>query len=125
MDAEAAVVAIDGNAVPPFTLVAWRMGPAMRLDVVVRAPAPGRTARIVDYFAKKPVVLMTLLGDGQAPETGADFDPSPLYAPVLPEPDLRNAETLPFGFGSTAVPDPGTAPDGSVDRKSTRLNSSH
>src|SRR3546814_15103653 len=85
MDAEAAVVAIDGNAVPPFPLVAWRMGPAMRLDVVVRAPAPGRTARIVDYFAKEPVVLMTLLGDGQAPETGADFAPSPIYAPVLPE----------------------------------------
>src|SRR3546814_14137128 len=90
------------------------MGPAMRLDVVVRAPAPGRTARIVDYFAKEPVVLMTLLGDGQAPETGAEFDPSPLYAPVLPEPDLRNAGTLPSVFGTTAVPDTVTETDGLV-----------
>src|SRR3546814_14640500 len=105
MDAEAAVVAIDGNAVPPFPLVAWRMGPAMRLDVVVRAPAPGRTARIVDYFAKEPVVLMTLLGDGQAPETGADFDPSHLHAPVLPEPELRDAATPHPVCAPTAAPD--------------------
>lgn len=103
MGAEAAVIAVDGNAVPPFPLVEWRMGPAMRLDVVVRAPGPGRSARIVDYFAREPVELMTLVGGGEPPAAPRAFDPAPLYAPTLPEPDLRNAETLPFVFGSTAV----------------------
>lgn len=113
-DTEAAVIAVDGNAVAPFPLLAWRMGPAMRLDVAVRAPAPGRTAQVVDYFAREPVVLMTLVGDGDASATAADFDPAPLYAPRLPEPDLRNAETLPFVFGSTAVANTVTAPNGEV-----------
>lgn len=112
MDAEAAVIAIDGAAVPAFPLVAWRMGPAMRLDVAVRAPAPGRTARVVDYFAPEPVTLMTLVGDGPMPEVRTDFDPAPLYAPTLPEPDLRNAEPLPFVFSSTAVTRTIPAPDG-------------
>lgn len=112
VDAEAAVIAIDGNAVSPFPLLAWRMGPAMRLDVVVRAPQPGKAAQVVDYFAKEPVVLMTLLGEGDAPEATADFDPPPLYAPALPEPDLRNAETLPFVFGATAVAGTVAAPNG-------------
>lgn len=103
MDAEAAVIAVDGNAVSPFPLVAWRMGPAMRLDVVVRAPAPGASARVVDYFAREPVTLMTLVGDAPAPDAAPAFDPTPLFAPTLPEPDLRNAETLPFVFSSTAI----------------------
>ncbi|EDP66944.1 putative oxidoreductase protein [alpha proteobacterium BAL199] len=112
--ADAAVIATDGNAVSPFPLVDWRMGPAMRLDLVVRAPKSGETARIVDYFAKDPVTLMTLVGDGPATETTADFSPAPLYAPHLPEPDLRNAEVLPFTFSSTAVNRTVAAPNGEV-----------
>lgn len=112
MGAEAAVIATDGNAVSPFPLVAWRMGPAMRLDIAVRAPGTGETARVVDYFAREPVTLMTLVGEGPAPEHAAPFDPAPLYAPTLPEPDLRNAETLPFVFSSTAVNRTVEAPNG-------------
>lgn len=114
MGAEAVAIATDGNALPPVPLTAWRMGPAMRLDIVVRAPAAGKTARIVDYFAKDPVTLMTLVGDGAAPETPGDFDPAPLFAPTLPEPDLADAEELPFVFSSTAVNQTIKAPDGSV-----------
>ncbi len=112
IDAEAAVIAVDGNAVLPFPLSAWRMGPAMRLDIVVRAPAPGAAARVVDYFAKEPVTLMTLVGEGDTAGAAAAFDPAPLYAPALPEPDLRNAETLPFVFGSTAIDQTIRTPDG-------------
>ncbi|WP_189987969.1 multicopper oxidase family protein [Thalassobaculum fulvum] len=114
MGAEAAVIAVDGNAVSPFPLTAWRMGPAMRLDVAVRAPAPGSTATVVDYFAKDPVPLMTLVGDGEMPASPGDFDPAPLYAPTLPEPDLRDAEALPFTFSSTAVNQTVKTPDGGV-----------
>lgn len=100
--AEAAVVAIDGIAVTPFPLKAWRLGPAMRLDVVVRAPADGGRARLVDYFAKEPVTLATLVGAGPALDRG-DFDPAPLYAAPIPVPDLANAETLAFTFSATAT----------------------
>ncbi|MEQ8395734.1 multicopper oxidase family protein [Thalassobaculum sp.] len=111
---DAAVIATDGNAVSPFPLVDWRLGPAMRLDLTVRAPKPGETARIVDYFAKDPVTLMTLAGDGPVPDAETGFDPAPLYAPHLPEPDLRNAEVLPFTFSSTAVNRAVVAPNGDV-----------
>ena len=48
VDAEAAVIAIDGAAVAPFALTTWLLGPGMRLDLVVRAPAEGGVAHIVD-----------------------------------------------------------------------------
>ena len=31
--AEARIVAIDGNALTPFALETWRLGPAMRMDL--------------------------------------------------------------------------------------------
>ena len=46
--AEAAVIAIDGIAVPPFAAHGWLLGPAMRVDLVVRAPAEGGVAHLVD-----------------------------------------------------------------------------
>ncbi len=99
--AEAAVVAIDGIAVTPFQLKTWRLGPAMRLDVVVRVPGEGGRARLVDYFAPRPVTLVTLVGTGPALDHG-DFDPAPLYAAPVPVPDLAAAETLAFTFSATA-----------------------
>src|SRR5690606_4142229 len=44
--AEAAVVAIDGLACPPFPLRSWRMGPAMRADLVIRTLRDGGEARL-------------------------------------------------------------------------------
>lgn len=98
---EAAVVAIDGNPVPPFPLKEWRLGPAMRLDVVVRAPAAGGQATLVDYFSAKPVTLATFLGEGEdRPETA--FDPAPLSKGEIPEPKLKGAGRLKFAFATAA-----------------------
>ncbi|MFM9858399.1 multicopper oxidase family protein [Pseudoxanthobacter sp. M-2] len=100
--AEAAVVAIDGVAVPPFPLRSWRLGPAMRLDLVVRAPAAGREARLVDYHAPQPVTLATLSGTGDTRRTGT-FQPAPLLMADLAEPDLANALPLTLTFSATAT----------------------
>ncbi len=104
MGAEAAVVAIDGIALPPFPLKAWDFGPAMRLDIVVRAPADGETAQLVDYFAPQPVPLAQLVGRG-APVRSGSFDPAPLRAGRIPEPDLGKAERVPMKFTQTATAD--------------------
>ena len=55
----AALIAVDGHPLPPVALDAsgvetWRMGPAMRADMLVRVPAAGGTVRIVDYFSADP-----------------------------------------------------------------------
>lgn len=103
--AEAAVVAIDGVAVTPFPLKAMFLAPAMRMDLVVRSPAEGATATVVDYFAAEPVTLATLVGTGPARRTAA-FDPAPLRAGRIPEPDLANAERLKFSASASAVDQP-------------------
>jgi len=97
--AEAAVIAVDGVAVPPFALDGWLLGPAMRVDLVVRAPAPGASARLVDRRGAEPLPLVRLVGAG-APRPPAPFDPLPLRAGRIPEPDLSAAETLAFTFAS-------------------------
>lgn len=100
--AEAAVIATDGNGLPPFPLKAWRIGPAMRLDLVVRAPAAGGIVEIVDFNAKQPVVLATLFGQpSDIPDR--DFDPAPLCAPVVPVPDTTGVEPRPMVFSATAA----------------------
>jgi len=104
--AVAAVIAIDGIAVPPFPLSAWLLAPAMRVDIVVRAPADGAVAHLVDRGADPPLPLVRLVGAGLSRPSGA-FDPRPLRAGRIPEPDLAAAETLDFAFmagaGAAAV----------------------
>ncbi|MCX5515574.1 copper oxidase [Kaistia algarum] len=100
--AEAAVVAIDGLACAPFPLRSWKMGPAMRIDVVIRTPADGGTATLYDYFAAKPVPLARFAAHG-APRRTGDFDPAPLAAARIAKPDLEAAETIPFSFSATAT----------------------
>jgi len=97
VDAEAAVIAIDGIAVPPFELASWLLGPAMRLDLVVRAPAEGGVARIVDRKLNEVVPLVRLVGTGVA-RSPKQFDPSPLRAGRIPEPDIPAAELQTFVF---------------------------
>lgn len=99
--AEAAIIAIDGAGIPPVPLTHWRMGPGMRLDLVVRAPKPGAQARLVDYFAPEPVELAVLAGHGEMLERGP-FDPAPLTKPVIPEPDLAGAVFMPVAISATA-----------------------
>lgn len=99
--AEAAVIAVDGLAVPPFPLRSWRLGPAMRIDLRVRTPAPGATATVVDYRTAEPYPLAVLAAAGEPVRTAA-FDPAPLRAARLATPDLATAERMVFEFASTA-----------------------
>ena len=99
--AEAAILAMDGIALPPVPLKSWRFGPAMRLDIAVRAPADGQTVSLVDYFAAEPVPLARLTGKGEARRRKA-FDPAPLRAGRIAPPDLDNAERMTFAFSATA-----------------------
>ena len=100
--AEAAIIAIDGVPVGPVPLKSWRLGPAMRLDLALRAPPPGRSARLVDYFAPEPVPLVHLQSHG-ASRQRPPFDPAPLRATHIPTPDLANATAISFDFSSTAI----------------------
>lgn len=98
--ADAAIVAIDGLAVVPFPLDRWTLGPAMRIDVVIRSPRDGAIAQLMDYRPDEPLLLAAFRGSGAPNRTGA-FDPAPLRAPVIPAPDLASAETIQLTFGSS------------------------
>lgn len=117
--AEAAVLAIDGNAVDPFPLRSWRFGPGMRVDLAVRAPRAGE-ARLLDYFAPEPVELARLAAAGD-PLRRASFAPWRLRANELPEPNLRTAERRRLTFTKTAVAEELVLPGGQVLRYADAL----
>ena len=98
---EAFVIAIDGNAVSPFVLDTWRMGPAMRLDLALRTPAAGGTVTIRDYGAADIHTLAEFQSEGPKKRPGA-FSPAPLLASAIPEPDLANAEGQAYVFGAAS-----------------------
>jgi FtsP/CotA-like multicopper oxidase with cupredoxin domain len=100
-DAEAQVIAIDGNAVPPFPLDTWRLGPAMRLDLAVRSPPSGANFKLVDYGASELYDLAVLTSEG-APMRAGLFQPAPLLASPIPAPDLAGAETQTYLFGAAS-----------------------
>jgi FtsP/CotA-like multicopper oxidase with cupredoxin domain len=100
--AEAAIIAVDGIAVAPFPLSLWEMGPAMRIDLALRAPPDGGRASLFDISqsASAPRELAHLKGQGVARRT-SKFDPAPLRASRIPEPDLNNAMRFNFTFDAT------------------------
>jgi FtsP/CotA-like multicopper oxidase with cupredoxin domain len=113
--AEAAVIAIDGTAVPRFELKTWLLGPAMRLDLAVRAPAEGSVAHLVDRRLAEIVPLARLVGTGTS-GPAKSFDPLPLRAGRIPEPDIAGADQLTFTLAAAesdasaiAVDDPANA----------------
>ena len=95
--ADAAIIAIDGIAIAPVPLSLWTLGPAMRVDVVVRAPHGKRIARLVDRSNEERVVLARFVGSGE-PRRRTRFAPAPLRAGRIPEPDLRSATRMEFAF---------------------------
>lgn len=98
---EAAVIATDGNPVEPFPLESWRLGPAMRVDLLVRTPRAGQELRLIDYSASELYTLATLTSAGERRRHGP-FVPAPLYASRIPAPDLAAAERLSFSFSATS-----------------------
>jgi FtsP/CotA-like multicopper oxidase with cupredoxin domain len=98
--ADAFVIATDGNAIEPFPLHLWRMGTAMRVDLHVRAPAPGESFRVLDYFSATPWPLAVFTAE-EARIASRPLEPRPLYAPHVPRPDLAGAERLSFQFSAS------------------------
>jgi FtsP/CotA-like multicopper oxidase with cupredoxin domain len=100
--AEAFVIATDGNPVEPFALHTWRLGAAMRMDVLVRAPKAGERFVVNDYFAREPHLLgafTAVASDRQQ----RPFAPRGLSAPSdIPRADLNRAERLSFIFSASS-----------------------
>lgn len=98
--AEAWVIATDGNAIEPVKLDTWKLGPAMRLDLQLRAPAaPGAKVQLINYFAAKPVVLAEFATAG-APLQRPAFLPAALKPAPLAPINLADAEELPLRLSS-------------------------
>jgi len=93
--ADAAIVAVDGIALSPLPLTVWPTGPAMRIDLVLRAPPAGGVARLIDRSSDGRLELARLVGTGQ-PRRATAFDPAPLRAGRIPVPDLATATRLVF-----------------------------
>lgn len=101
-DAEAAIIAVDGNGVKPIPLESWRMGPAMRLDILLRTAAEGATIQLMDFFAKEPVVLAEFLSVGPAKRRGK-FEAGALKVTPYKKVDPARAEHIPIEFSATAT----------------------
>ena len=96
-----AIIAIDGNPLPPLALDTWRIGVAGRVDLVVRTPPVGQTLRLVDYNAAKPFILAEFTSEGPA-RRAQPFAPAPLHASNIPMPDIAAAETQSYVFGAAS-----------------------
>lgn len=98
--AEAWIIATDGNAIEPVKLDTWKLGPAMRLDLQLRAPKDaGGKVQLINYFAAKPVLLAEFSATGAALNRPA-FAPAPLQPPRFAALDLANAVPLPLRLSS-------------------------
>ncbi len=100
--ADAAVVAIDGCGVTPFRSKYMILGPAQRVDMVIRTPADGGVVEVMDMRRAEPLTLAHLIAEGKNRRSGP-FDPAPLAAPAMAAPDLDNAIGLPFEFASSPL----------------------
>lgn len=99
-NAEAAIIAIDGNGLEPITLKSWRMGTAMRLDILLRTAPPGELVKLFDYFSKEPYVLAEFKSEGPPKRTGK-FEATPLKVMPFAKLDEAAAEHIPFEFSAT------------------------
>ncbi len=101
--AEAWIIAVDGNPLTPRPLDGWLMGPAMRIDVLFRAPrTPGAQLRLLNVYSSEAKALATFRAVGE-PLANRRFRPRALPAAAIPAPDLKNAPVIPMAFSATAV----------------------
>lgn len=100
--AAAVLIAVDGNALAPIELDTWRLGPASRLDILLRSPDEGGVVQLLDYFAAEPVVLAEFVSEG-AGKRQAPFAAAPLRTGSFTPVDYKNAERVPFEFSATAT----------------------
>lgn len=104
-EGEARIYALDGHPIPPVALgKQFWLGPGMRIELAVRAPAAGQELSLRDG----PMRLATLRG---TPSEQAPGDwPAALPANPVAEPDLASAETIRFNFEWTGALSVGTSP---------------
>jgi FtsP/CotA-like multicopper oxidase with cupredoxin domain len=106
MEAEAWVVATDGNPVEPFPLADWMLGPAMRIDIAVKVPdTTGAEFRLVNNFSADLWVMARARATGAALR-GVSAEPPRLPPGQVPEPGLATASRLRLDF-SAAIGQPG------------------
>jgi FtsP/CotA-like multicopper oxidase with cupredoxin domain len=100
--AAASIIALDGHPLlDPLPLRLLSLGPGMRADLSLRAPAAaGTEVRLVNASASKPWTMAALRA---APPTRPLATTEPRLAPnPIPEPDLATAEVLSFAFAAGA-----------------------
>jgi FtsP/CotA-like multicopper oxidase with cupredoxin domain len=97
----ASIIAFDGNPVAPIPLDTWKMGPAMRLDLVLRTPEAGGKIKIIDYYSSEIFILAELTATGDPKRTVA-FSPAPLKPSAIPEADLASAESRTYVFSAAS-----------------------
>ena len=116
----ASVIAIDGNPVAPVAFGEWQMGPAMRLDLALLAPAQeGTTFALVNNFAAEPWTLATFRAAGRA-KARPPLEVPALPASPIPRPDLDHVEAMQFSFSaaSAAALDPSDLPPALIELQS-------
>jgi len=97
------IITIDGNPIAPVAFDQWQMGPAMRLDLALRAPdREGATFTLTNSFAAEPWTLATFRAAGPA-RSHPQGEPPALLASPIPRPDIDNAETLHFTFSASSA----------------------
>lgn len=101
--AEAWVIATDGNPLDPVKLDSWKMGPAMRLDLLLRMPKDGgQKVQVFNYFAAQPVLLMELTANNTQLDRPA-FTPAILRPAQIPVPKIDGAEQLPLRLSAASA----------------------
>ncbi len=102
--ADAWVIATDGNPLPPQKLKSWRLGPAMRADLTLRAPAEaGTRLQLVNYYSAEPIVMAEIEATGE-PLNRQPFEPAALRSSAIPEPVLDGAEMVQLRLSASSVP---------------------
>src|SRR5262245_6517470 len=94
------IIALDGNPVDnPYALELLELGPGMRADLRLQAPAAGASIRLINTSTSKPWTMATLatVADERVKPGG---DLPALQRNPIPEPDLTKAISLPLAFSA-------------------------